>query len=125
MPSAMLSRVRWSTWNWSSSSIAALSSRRLNAFQARSISDMTSPLRSLRSRRPCSVLRRPALGVAQHARDGRGELRPVLFLFGELAAAGGGDRVVARAPRILRRAPLGLEPAGLGHAMQRRIERAF
>src|SRR6186713_1934445 len=43
---------------------------------------------------------------------------------GEAPTADGGDLVKARAAVVLRQAPGRLDPAGLGHAMEGRVERA-
>src|SRR6185437_892018 len=70
--------------------------------------------------RQCGRVRRTA---------GRGSRRPLgapaRLLFGELAAAGGGDGVEARLPVLLGGAPAAADPARLLHTVQRRIQRSL
>ena len=61
----------------------------------------------------------------QHALDAGPQPCPALFLERQLLPPGPGDGVVARLPVLVGDAPFGLEPAGLGHAVQRGIERPF
>ena len=68
---------------------------------------------------------RPASRRPQHALD-RADHAVELGMFGgELPAAGGGERVVARAAVVLRRAPLGLHAAIEQQPLERRIQRTL
>ena len=61
----------------------------------------------------------------QHALD-HADHAVELGVFGrQLPAAGGGQRVVARAAVVLRRAPLGLHPAVEQQPLERRIQRTL
>src|SRR6185437_5937119 len=60
-----------------------------------------------------------------HGVHGSAEQPPRFDLVGELAAAGGGELVKARAAIVLGRSPRCLEPPTLHESMQRRIERSL
>ena len=63
--------------------------------------------------------------VAQHALDRADHAIELGAFGGELPAAGGGERVVAGAAVVLRRAPLGLHPAVEQQPLERGIQRAL
>src|SRR5262249_17878663 len=53
------------------------------------------------------------------------QLRPAPLFLSQLLASGWSNRVIARAPVILRSAPLGSKPARLRHPVESGIKRAF
>jgi len=57
--------------------------------------------------------------------DGLREPLPVLFFFGKLFPALGGQTIVASAAIVFRAAPLCANPAVLFHAVERGIEGTF
>src|SRR6185437_5072183 len=59
---------------------------------------------------------------AQHALHGEHEALPALGFLLQLRPAGAGEAVIARPAVVLRRAPLGRDPAAVLEAAQGRIE---
>jgi hypothetical protein len=99
-----ISIVRQSTWEMSCARRCRFATSNARALAAL-------PFRSLRC-------------PAEHAHDRAGDTPPFAFLAPELAAAGRGQRVEARAAVVVRRAPFGVDPAARLQALQRRIERS-
>src|SRR5262249_42927722 len=63
------------------------------------------------------------LRIAQHFANARPQPYPACFFFGELLAAERCERIEARLAILFGDSPFGADPAGLLHAMQRRVER--
>src|SRR5262245_51265444 len=83
--------------------------------------------RSRRMSRRSPGMRGTAIGSggAEHLEDGAGVFGPTLCLQAELSPSRRGELVVLGLAIVLGESPLGVEPAALLHAMERRVERAL
>src|SRR3954470_18291413 len=63
-------------------------------------------------------------GGAEHAHDRGGDPAPFAFFVRQLAAAGPGQRVEARLPVVLGRAPFGADEPAVFQPLERGIERS-